>query len=331
MTRARLLVIVIAIAAIAAGGYYWWRSRQPHPIEWQGYADADFVKIGPTQQGLLTAVHVARGDKIAAGTPLFDQDDISDRAAYEQAQRQLRQAEEQLANLQAPAKPTEIKQALANLADAEAARDKLQSDLRRNESLLPTGAATAQTVDQQRADLRSAQAKVQALQATLAQQRGPMGRDDEIKAQQDAVGAARAAVAMAKWRLEQRHVAAPTGGTIADVLAWPGETIPAGGPVVSLLPPENIFVRFFVPEPELTAVHLGEKVGLSCDGCPAGRTATISFIAPQAEYTPPVIYSTSSRAKLVYLVEARPPPAEASLFNPGEPIIVHPLPSEAAR
>jgi HlyD family secretion protein len=94
--------------------------------------------------------------------------------------------------------------------------------------------------------------------------------------------------------------------------------------VVSLLPPENIFVRFFVPEPRLAEVHIGDRVALVCDNCPADLLATISFISPQAEYTPPVIYSESIRAKLVYMVEARPSPQVAATINPGQPIAVRP-------
>jgi HlyD family secretion protein len=93
---------------------------------------------------------------------------------------------------------------------------------------------------------------------------------------------------------------------------------------VSLLPPENIFVRFFVPEPRLAEVHIGDQVKLVCDNCPADLAATISFISPQAEYTPPVIYSESIRAKLVYMVEARPSPEQAALINPGQPVAVRP-------
>ena len=129
---------------------------------------------------------------------------------------------------------------------------------------------------------------------------------------------------MAQWRLDQRHVASPADGVVADVLARPGETMPAGGPVVSLLPPGNIFVRFFVPEPRLAHVHLGDRSRCDCDNCPADLVGTISFIAPQAEYTPPVIYSEASRAKLVYMVEARPSREQAMLINPGQPVAVRP-------
>ena len=327
MNRRFIALAAVVLLAGAAAGWWWWTSRVDPPVQWQGYAEADFIKVGPTQQGLLTSLFVARGSKVAAGALLFEQDDTADRAARDQVARQLKQAEEQLANLQAGGKPTEIQQAEASLADAKAARDKIEGDLRRNEVLVKTFAATQQLVDQERADLRSANAKVQGLEAALAQMRAPLGREGEIKAQQELIESLRAGVAMAQWRIDQRHVTAPAGGTVADVLARPGETIPAGGAVVSLLPPENIFVRFFVPETRLAEVHGGDKVALLCDRCPADLAATISFISPQAEFTPPVIYSEAIRAKLVYMVEARPPREQATLINPGQPVAVRPLPA----
>jgi len=179
-----------------------------------------------------------------------------------------------------------------------------------------------QDIDTLRATDRSAQAHVDALQAALAQQRAPTGRAMQILAQRAAVAAAQSALAQAQWRLDQRHVAAAAGGRIADVLARPGETVAAGAPVISLLPPGNIFVRFFVAEAEIAAFHRGELVALACDGCRAGLAATVSYISPQAEYTPPVIYSEESRSKLVFLVEARPPAEQAPLLNPGQPVEV---------
>jgi HlyD family secretion protein len=321
----RRLILAVTLATMAGAGWWWARTRIPSPAEWQGYAEADFVKVGPTQQGLLTSVFVARGAKVVNGAPLFEQDDTSEKAAVNQAARQLAQAEAQLTNLQAGGKQTEIEQAEANLAEARATLVRAQADLKRSEPLVRLRAVSVQSVDQLRADYRSAEAKVRGLEAALAQLRAPLGRDQEIAAQRAAVNAERAAVAMAKWRLDQRHVTAPVSAIVNDVLARPGETIPAGTPVVSLLPPENIFVRFFVPEPLLTTVHLGDKVALLCDNCPAELAATISFISPQAEYTPPVIYSESSRAKLVYKVEARPPLQQAPLLNPGQPVTVRPI------
>jgi HlyD family secretion protein len=315
------LGVVIAIAAAFAVFSF---PKAPAETSWQGYAEADFVKVGPTQQGLVTAVHVQRGDHVVMGAPLFDQDDAMDRAAVDQAAHLTQQARDQLANLQGPAKPTEIAQAEANLNDAIAARGKVQADLQRNETLLASGSATKQIVDQERADLASAEAKIAAAAAAVKQAEAPLGRPDEIVAQASAVEAADAALAQARWRLAQRSVASPVAGFVADVLARPGETLQAGAPVVSLLPPENIFIRFFVPEPSLAQVHPGDAVALTCDNCPPDLTGAVSFVSPQAEYTPPFIYSESTRAKFVFLAEARPKPDQATLFNPGQPVTVKP-------
>ncbi len=149
----RILVLGLIVAALAVAAWFYLDHGARGPEEWQGYAEADFVKVGPTQQGLITAVHVERGDRVVKGAPLFDQDDASDRAAVDQAARLAQQAKDQLANLNSPAKPTEIAQAEANLNDAIAARGKVQADLQRNLTLLTSGAATAQIVDQEKDDL----------------------------------------------------------------------------------------------------------------------------------------------------------------------------------
>ena len=327
----RLSIVVIVVLGVGIGWLGWSQQRSTASPAWQGYAEADYVKVAPVEQGLLTAISVARGDPIARGAPLFTQDDTHERAARDQAARQLAQAEEQLANLQAAMKPTEVTQAEANLVDARSTLERARADLKRDEALLRTGYATAQSVDQRRADYRSAEARAQHAEAALAQARAPMGREREIEAQRATVASARAAVKMAEWRLAQRTVTAPVGGRVADVLAQPGETMAAGAPVVSILPPQNIFVRFFVPETALSGLHREDPVSFDCDGCQSGLAGTVSFISPTAEYTPPVIYSESTRAKLVYRIEARPRPDQAALFNPGQPIDVRPIAAGAGQ
>jgi len=325
--RLGLLAIAVLLVAGAGAGLWWWLHRPVAPVEWQGYAEADYVAVGPTEPGQLTSVAVARGDQVAVGAPLFTQNDTDERAARDQAAYQLDQAKQQFANLENGGKLTEIQQAEANLDDVRATLVRVRADLQRSTTLLAQGYATKQNVDQLSADYRSAEAKVAANEAALAQVLAPLGRAAEVSAQYATMRAARAALEMAEWRLAQRSVAAPADGRVADVLAQPGETMAAGAPVVSLLPPANIFIRFFIPEAALSSVHRGDVVALACDGCPDGLRATISFISPQAEYTPPVIYSETSSSKLVFLLEARPPPEQAGRFNPGQPVVVHPLAS----
>jgi HlyD family secretion protein len=139
----------------------------------------------------------------------------------------------------------------------------------------------------------------------------------------DAEAALRQAKANLEWaqtRLSRRNAHSPGEGTIEQIYYRPGETVPAGRPVVALLPPGNLKIRFFAPQSVLPELKYGDVVGVSCDGCDKGLTAKISFIARSAEFTPPVIYSQEERAKLVFLIEARPEQPEK--FRVGQPVTV---------
>lgn len=186
------------------------------------------------------------------------------------------------------------------------------------------------------------QADVTVAEASLTNARQAHGRAKELlktaagtqKALEDAEAALRSAEARlnsARTRLTRRRALSPDSGTIQQVYYRPGETVPAGKPVVALLPPRNLKIRFFVPQATLPEIELGETVGVQCDGCEAGLTAQVTFIARSAEFTPPVIYSLEERSKLVFLVEARPQQPEK--FRVGQPVNVTlvALPKEAAR
>ena len=323
----RNIILLLAVAFI--GWVIWYRTQPAGSLAWQGYAEADFLKIGPTQAGALTHIDVQRGDQVKPGTLLFEQDDTLDLANLQQAKEQLHQAQAQLHNLQTKSRAQQIIQAQSTLAGTVATLNLAQANFARNQALFLTHAIGRQALDQSQSDLLVATAQNKAAAAALAQLEKPVGRMSEIKAQNFAVEAASAAVAAAQWHVAQRRVKAAVVARVVDTEALPGETIAAGAPVVTLLPPGNIFVRFFVPEADLALVQAGQNVRLACDNCPASLTGTISFINSQAEYTPPVIYSESSKAKLVFMVEARPPPEEASMLNPGEPVTVLPLQQNA--
>src|SRR5439155_8637743 len=111
-------------------------------------------------------------------------------------------------------------------------------------------------------------------------------------------------------------------GVIFDTLYYAGEWVAADRPVVVVLPPENVKVRAFVPQTRVGAIHVGQAVRATADGAPAPYVGRVSFISPQAEYTPPVIYSRESRSKLVFMVEARFDPATAANMHPGQPVDV---------
>ena len=151
------------------------------------------------------------------------------------------------------------------------------------------------------------------------------GTEKALQDAEEALRTAQARLNSSQTRLARRKMASPVTGTVQQVYFRPGEVVPAGRPIVALLPPGNLKVRFYVPEAVLPRLTYGEEVKVNCDGCASDLTARISFIAATAEYTPPVIYSESSRAKLVYMIEARPPPDRAALLNPGQPVAVRPL------
>ncbi len=156
----------------------------------------------------------------------------------------------------------------------------------RAEKLLKTGTGTQMAFDNAQAALREAQARLDSSQTRLA----------------------------------RRKVASPAGGTIEQIYYRPGEVVPAGRPVLSMLPPANVKVRFFVPETMLPRLGYGQHVEVHCDSCPNSTGGAISFISRSAEYTPPVIYSLDERSKLVFLIEALPDRPET--LRVGQPLSV---------
>jgi HlyD family secretion protein len=287
----------------------------------QGYAEGEYVRVASSFAGRLERLHVRRGDAVEAGAPLFVLESENEAAARREAEQRLRGAEAQLANLQKGRRPTEIAAIDAQLEQAQAALKLSESVWHRSERLVSQGFISRERLDETRSARDRDQARVEQLKADLATAR-LAARQDEIRAARASVDAARASLAQAEWRLDQNWLRATVTGTVADTLFVKGEWVPAGAPVVSLLPPENIKVRFFVPEGELGALKLGQTVSVTCDGCSAGLPARVSFVSTRAEFTPPVIYSRETRAKLVFLIEARLAPEDAVKLHPGQPLDV---------
>lgn len=286
-------------------------------LEVQGYVEGEYVYVGPAIAGRLETLAVARGAQVEAGTPLFHLERSSEQPARDDAAARLARAEASLANLRKGKRPSEIDALEAQLAQADAMLQLSETKLERRKPL--ADAVSREDVEAAYAEHERDQARVAELRADLETAR--LGaRADEIQAAEAEVAAARAQLAQADWRLDELSQVAPQAGVVVDTLYRPGEWVAAGAPVVSLLPAENVKVRFFVPEPRLGAVAIGDRVQIGCDACVPDLTAEISYIAPEAEYTPPVIYSREMRAKLVYLIEARP--SQPAALRPGQPVDV---------
>jgi HlyD family secretion protein len=178
--------------------------------------------------------------------------------------------------------------------------------------------------DMQQADLNQNKATLanaqQSYERASSLSKTGSGTVANLDAAVSALRVAEARVVTSQTRLARRDGFAPVSGTIQQIYFREGETVPAQRPVLSIMPPGNMKVRFYVPETDLPKLAIGDEVRVSCDNCAADLTAKIYFIATQAEYTPPVIYSLDERNKLVYLVQARP--ARPDALRVGQPISV---------
>ncbi len=286
----------------------------------QGYVEGDFVYVAAPLSGQLESVAVARGQRVPAGAPLFALEREFERAAVEDAAMRLRSAEDTLADRRKGQRPTELDSVQARLRQSEASLAMAGLEFKRKADLLRQSTISQDEYDRAKTDLDLARQRVNQDRADLATAR--LGsREDAVRSAEADAAAAKARLDQARWSLDQKGQCAPVAGLVFDLIQHPGDFVGAGKPVLSLLPPENVKVRFFVPQSALAGLAPGQEAAVSMDG---GQPfpAAISFISPQAEYTPPVIYSSQSRAKLVFLVEARPEPSRAAGLHPGQPVDV---------
>ncbi|WP_454734732.1 HlyD family secretion protein [Cupriavidus necator] len=288
---------------------------------WQGYVEGEFVSVASPFAGRLDTLSVQRGQQVSQGAALFALESDDERAARQQAEDQLRAAEAQLQDMKTGKRPVEVDVSRAQLAQAQAQAQRSAAALRRDKRQYEIGGIAQAQLDESRAQARSDAARVRELQRDIDVARLP-GRDAQQAAQAAQVAAARAALAQADWKLSRKTVAATQAGLVYDTPYRLGEWVPAGSPVVRMLPPGNVKVRFYVPETVVGALRNGQAVQVRCDGCAAPVAASITYVANEAEYTPPVIYSNETRRKLVFLVEARPSAADAPKLRPGQPVEV---------
>ncbi len=314
MTVRRFSLLLLAGGALAG-------CADREPQGWSGYAVADYVYVAAPLAGTLRALNVAAGQQVARDQPLFELDAEAEQAARAEADARLAAAVHQAADASKGKRAPEVQVNQAQLAQARAQAELAQHDLARKRELLARGFVSQAQVDEAQTALQQARARVEELASTVQVARLP-ARDDERAAAGAHVDAARQALRQSEWRQQQKQQLAPAAAQVADTFFRQGEFVNAGQPVLSLLPPGNIKARFFVPEPQLPAIALGQAVRLRCDGCGAPVPARVTFIASRPEYTPPVIYSNSQRSKLVFMVEARPAPADATRLRPGQPLDV---------
>jgi HlyD family secretion protein len=288
-----------------------------------GYVEGETSLIAPPVAGRLVQRPVDRGVQVKKGDRLFVIDPVVAEAEVDRAQGALAEAKSRYENLLKGKRPEEKEITVAQRHETEAALANAEIEFKRQTELLAKGVGTRKDYDNAESNMRQLRMRQASL---VAQERVNelAARPDEIDAAKAQVDQDQAALDQAKKRLSDLMPGAPEDGLIENTFFNVGEWVPAGTPVVSLLPPFRVKLRFYAPEEDVARARMGQTVNFTCDSCPPDLKADIIYISPRSEFTPPVIYSQTARTKLVFLIEARPQ-AGQTLLSPGLPVTVAPF------
>jgi len=308
--------LALAIILFVTGGC----SEEPQTV-YQGYAEGSYVLVAAPIGARLESLEVRKGDQVEAGDALFVLDQVVQQAAVAAAEQDVERAASRLADLRKGQRPSEVRAIKARVAQAQATLELAEKEFARREELVISRDVAVEEYERSKAALERDRAALADAKAQLETAR--LGaRQDQVAAGEAELEATRAQLEQARWALEQMSPQAADAALVFDTLFEPGEFVRAGYPVVSLLPPGNITVRFFVPETVVGSMQVGDRLAIGFDGREDSLPATLVYISPQAEYTPPVIYSREARTKQVFMLEADPDPAVAQLLHPGQPVDV---------
>jgi len=300
------------------------------PTTASGYIEGNFVYIASQASGELTALAVKRGQRVKKGQLLFKIDPTPYHDRVSEAKAQLTKAEANLRDTLYGERASELAEIEAEIKQAQASANYLRKQLIRDQHLLASGGISRQTFDQTKRDVKESLEKVSQLKATLTTAKLPK-RADLIQVAKANVDEAKANLLLSQWNLDQTMVRAKEEGIVFDNFYWPFEKVPANQPVISLLDFNKMRLIFYVPKQLVQSLKIGQVVHfyttddrLYHESRQSGdqNTAIISFISPQAEYTPPVIYSDHSMNKLVYRIEAKFRPKQAKKWHPGQLVTV---------
>jgi HlyD family secretion protein len=317
--RARIIAIV-AVVTVGALGWWMWQARGDAGPRLSGYVEGEALYLSSATAGTLTTVSVVRGQRVTAGQPLFAVDAGQLAAQRDQAAAALAAAEARAEDASKGQRPAELSVYDAERTAALAQLREAQADFNRIEPLVRKGIYAPVRLDQVRAARDTAAAQVRTIERRRSV--GALGaRPDAQVAAEAQVEQARAALLEAQARLDQISPRAPAAGRVQDVFFQTGEWAAPNQPVVALIPDGRVRLRFFVPEKDVARYPVGQRVRFTCDGCKGG-SATINYVSPRPEFTPPIIYSRDTRERMVFLVEARP--EDPLALNPGQPIDVEP-------
>ena len=317
-------VLIIALAAVAFYFKDRWLPQPPGQANYLGYVEGETVMIAAPQAGRITMRPVTKGAAVKKGDLVFSLDSNVAAAELARTEAATQTAQAQLDNLLTGKRDPELEQIRAQRREAEAGLALAKAELLRALSLTTSGTGSRTSLDQAQASVSQYEARI--AQFDASEKAGKLAaRAAEIEAARSKVREAEASAEQARAKLAELSPVSSVDAIVDNTFFEVGEWVSAGQPVVSMLPPNAITLRYFVPEAALAAAVPGTSIHFTCDGCGEGKTATITHVEATPEFTPPVIYSQGARAKLVFLVEARPDAIDPQL-RPGLPIEVEPTP-----
>jgi HlyD family secretion protein len=290
-----------------------------------GYVEGKLTYISSPIGGKLSELSVVRGQGVKSGDPLFQLEAEPESLDLNAALAAVNQVTAELNDKSKGSRPSELNALSAQIDQAQAQVDYAKKDLERKQQLFAKKAIEQNQVDLANQNLKVTEASLKQLKANLTTQN--LGaREDQVKSLQAQLENAKANLEKAQWGLAQKTVKSPAEAQVFDTYYRVGEQVGSHQAVLSLLAPQDIKIIFFVDESALGTLKIGQKVMINCDACQKSLRATIQFISPSAEYTPPIIFSRSARSKLVYEVEAVFDPDKnhksAIILKPGQPVEV---------
>jgi HlyD family secretion protein len=315
LNKALLALLVLSMLALCSC-----KGGNSHAA--QGYVEGRYTYVASQMSGTLLKRPVERGDQVKKGQSLFNLELDPQLAEYNQAQSDLKNAKATLADLEKTLKrPSELAAIVAQQKQIVAQLAFAKKTTKRYRELEKKGFIQKESLDKAIADQKKLEEQLKEYKENL--KTGKLqARIDQIDAAKATVQAKQATLKKAKWQLDQKSIAAPVTGEVFDTYFRIGEMVPPNQPVLSILAPANIYAIFFIPERNLAKLKIGQSVKITYDNESKSIAAKVSYISPEAEFTPPVIYSEKTRDKLIYRIEAISSLTDAVKLHPGQPITV---------
>ncbi|WP_419420101.1 HlyD family secretion protein [Legionella sp. D16C41] len=308
------LIILILVVLTFLG------CNRPKEAAYQGYIEGENIYLASPYSGILEKLAVQRGQLVQKNQFLFALDPNPQAFIIKQYQAQMNQAEHVLQDLLNPRRTQEIAAIEAQIEQVNAQLELSQVGVKRYQQLYERHVVAKDVYDEVVSRYQQLLKSKEQFQANLnlAKQGS---RVEQIRAQQAQIISLREKLSDAVWQLRQKKLSAPDAGVIFDTYYREGEFVGSQQPVVSLLTPKNVYIEFFVPVDQLTTIKVGQVIKFKCYSCNQASQATISYISPEAEYLPPLVYSRENDNKLVFRIKAN-----MIMFNqykPGQPVTIY--------